>query len=62
MKIRGQFAGGQKSETRGQNLFLDRIILTWRLNSQLRHAGLVPVSSAFLDSAKASLHVPPTRE
>jgi len=25
-------------------------ILTWRLNSQLRHAGLDPASSAFLDS------------
>ena len=38
------------------------IIITWRLNSQLRHAGLDPVSSVFLDSAKASLLVPPTRE
>ena len=25
-------------------------ILTWRLNSQLRHAGLDPASSVFLDS------------
>jgi hypothetical protein len=26
------------------------MILTWRLNSQLRHAGLDPASSVFLDS------------
>jgi len=27
-----------------------RLLLTWRLNSQLRHAGLDPASSVFLDS------------
>ena len=29
---------------------LIRNILTWQLNSQLRHAGLDPASSVFLDS------------
>ena len=29
---------------------LNQLLLTWRLNSQLRHAGLDPASSAFLDS------------
>ena len=26
------------------------VLLTWQLNSQLRHAGLDPASSVFLDS------------
>ena len=35
------------ADLRGQ---LRTILLTWRLNSRLCHAGLDPVSSAFLDS------------
>jgi hypothetical protein len=47
------------------------ILLTWQLNSSMRHAGLDKLapassypgaSSAFLDSAKASLRAPFSRE